>query len=52
MSTNARIVELNDNVYSLINHERPYTASEFLKIASSLKKFGTFNSILSQELEE
>ena len=52
MSTNAKIVELNDQVYSLINQEKPCTASEFLKLASTLKKFGSFDSLLKQEIEE
>ena len=49
---NVRIVELNDEICSFINQDRPFGASEFLKLASILKRFGTFDSILKQPLEE
>jgi hypothetical protein len=45
-STNIRILELNDDICSFINQDRPFGASEFLRPASILKRFGTFDSIL------
>ena len=43
---NVRIVELNDEICSFINQDRPFGGSEFLKLASILKRIGTFDSIL------
>jgi hypothetical protein len=45
-SMNIRIIELKDEIYSFINQDRPFGASEFLKLASIINRFGTFDSIL------
>ena len=51
MSVNARIIELNDDITSFIDHVKQFTSSQFLKFISILKKFDFFNSHL-QEVEE
>ena len=48
MSLNDKIIELNDDIGSFINHEKLIASSHFLKFISTLKNF--YN--LSQHLDE
>ena len=51
MSVNARIIELNDDITSFVDHVKQFTSSQFLKFISILKKFDFFSSHLL-EVEE
>jgi hypothetical protein len=52
MSVNARIIELNDEITSFVDHVKQFTSTQFLKFVSILKKFDLFNSHLQQEEEQ
>ena len=47
MSLNAKIILLNEDITSFVDHEKHLTSSHFLKFVSILKKFDYF----SQNLE-
>jgi hypothetical protein len=51
MSVNARIIELNDDITSFMDHVNQFMSSKFLKFISILKKFDFFSSHLL-EVEE
>jgi hypothetical protein len=52
MSVNARIIELNDEITSFVDHVKQFTSTPFLKFIQILKKFDIFNRHLDQEEEE
>ena len=51
MSVNARIIELNDDITSFVDHVKQFTSSQLLKFISILKKFDFFSRHLL-EVEE
>jgi hypothetical protein len=51
MSVNARIIELNDEITSFVDHVKQFTSSQFLQFISILKKFDIFSNHLQQEEE-
>ena len=52
MSVNARIIELNDEITSFLDHVKQFTSTKFLQFTSILKKFDFFNNHLLQEEEQ
>ena len=52
MSLNARIIELNDEISSFVDHVKQFTSTQFLQFISILKKFNIFSSHLGQEEEQ
>ena len=52
MSLNARIIEINEEVASFLDHEKHFTSARFLQFVSTLKKFDFFVRHLDQEEEE
>jgi hypothetical protein len=52
MSVNARIIELNDEITSFLDHAKLFTSAQFLQFVSILKKFDIFSSHLGQEEEQ
>ena len=51
MSVNARIIDVNDEITSLVDHVKQFTSSQFLKFISILKMFDFFSSFL-MDVEE
>jgi hypothetical protein len=51
MSMKARIIELNDDINSFVDHIKQFTSSQFLKFISILKKIDFFSSHL-MDVEE
>ena len=49
---NIKLVEINDDVTALLNQEKSFTSSEFLRLVMILKKVGVFNQVLLEEVEE
>ena len=49
MSLNAKIIVLNENITSLVDHEKHLTSSHFLQFISTLKKFDYFSQHLEEE---
>ena len=52
MSLNAKIIELNEEASSFLDHEKQFSSSQFLRFVSTLKKFDLFNEVLQQEEEQ
>ena len=46
MSVNAKIIELNEEITSFVDHAKYFTSAHFLKFISILKKFDMFNKHL------
>jgi hypothetical protein len=51
MSLNGKIIVLNEDITSFVDHEKQLTSSHFLKFISTLKKFDYFTQHLQEEEE-
>jgi hypothetical protein len=49
---NIKLVEINDDVTALLNQEKSFSSSEFLRVVMILKKIGVFSQTLLEEVEE
>ena len=52
MSVNAKIIELNEEITSFVDHAKQFTSAHFLKFISTLKKFGMFTKHLQSDEEQ
>ena len=49
---NVKTIELNDAISSFKSQDKTFSASEFLKFISILKRFGLFSKHLQEPIEE